>query len=43
MYSAMADLASELGDEELRGACDVLYEDVTAKQMYVTGAIVWRR
>ncbi|MDR2183644.1 MAG: glycoside hydrolase family 127 protein [Clostridiales bacterium] len=39
MYSAMADLAAELGDAELAKACDALYEDVTTKQMYITGAI----
>ena len=39
MYSAMADLAAELGDDPLRTACDALFEDVTTKQMYVTGAI----
>ncbi|MCL1896532.1 MAG: glycoside hydrolase family 127 protein, partial [Clostridiales bacterium] len=39
MYSAMADLAAELDDAELRSACSALYEDVTTKQMYITGAI----
>jgi len=39
MYSAMADLAAETGDAELAAACDALYEDVTTKQMYITGAI----
>ena len=39
MYSAMADLAAELDDNELQAACDALYEDVTTKKMYITGAI----
>ena len=39
MYCAMADLAAELGDAELARACDMLYDDVTTKQMYITGAI----
>ncbi|MCL2084348.1 MAG: glycoside hydrolase family 127 protein [Oscillospiraceae bacterium] len=39
MYSAMADLASELGDKALLDACDILYEDVTRRQMYITGAV----
>ena len=39
MYSAMADLAAELNDGALLAALDALYEDITTKQMYVTGAI----
>lgn len=39
MYSAMADLAAELDDEALRIACDALYDDITKRQMYITGAI----
>ena len=39
MYSAMADLAAELDDEMLRIACDALYDDITKRQMYITGAI----
>ena len=39
MYAAMADLAVELGDEALAVACNALYEDITTKQMYITGAI----
>jgi len=39
MYAAMADLASELNDKSLATACDALYEDITTKQMYITGAI----
>lgn len=39
MYCAMADLASELEDKALASACEILYRDITEKQMYVTGAI----
>jgi len=39
MYAAMADLAVELDDKALATACDALYEDITTKQMYITGAI----
>lgn len=39
MYSAMADLAAELSDKELEAACEALYDDITEKQMYITGAI----
>ncbi|MCL2852941.1 MAG: glycoside hydrolase family 127 protein [Defluviitaleaceae bacterium] len=39
MYSAMADLAAELNDTALLAACDALYEDITTKKMYITGAI----
>jgi DUF1680 family protein len=37
MYTAMADLAAELGDDGLRRACEVLWRDVTSTRMYVTG------
>lgn len=39
MYTAMADLAAELGDAALKRACEVLWEDVTSKRMYVTGGL----
>ena len=39
MYSAMADLAADLGDEKLKRACEVLWQDVTARRMYVTGGL----
>ena len=39
MASAMADLALELGDENLKSACEALWRDVTAAQMYVTGGL----
>ena len=37
MYSAMADLAAELGDDGLKSACETLWADVTRTRMYVTG------
>ncbi|MBC7478952.1 MAG: glycoside hydrolase family 127 protein [Pseudorhodobacter sp.] len=37
MYTAMADLAAELGDEGLKNACETLWADVTTTRMYVTG------
>ncbi len=39
MYAAMADLASDLGDEGLRKACEALWRDVTTKRMYVTAGL----
>lgn len=39
MYSAMADLAYEYDDEELLTVCKTLYDDITCKQMYITGGI----
>ena len=39
MYTAMADLAAELGDESLKQACEVLWKDVTGKRMYVTAGL----
>ena len=37
MYTAMADLATELGDDGLKAACETLWADVTTTRMYVTG------
>lgn len=39
MYTAMADLARLTGDAGLREACERLWNNVTRKQMYVTGGI----
>ena len=39
LYTAMADLASETGDEELLAACRRLWESITRRRMYVTGGI----
>ena len=38
-YSAVTDLVAERGDDELRAAMDRLWENMTTKQMYVTGGI----
>ncbi len=37
MYTAMADLAAELGDAVLKKACETLWTDVTSTRMYLTG------
>lgn len=39
MYSAMADVAYETGDQELLAALERLWENVCEQQMYVTGGI----
>ncbi len=39
MLTAMADAASETEDQELQAACERLFENITQKQMYVTGAV----
>lgn len=39
MYTAMADLAIETGDTTLRQACERLWENVTNRQMYITGGV----
>lgn len=39
LYSAMADLALELGDESLEKACRALYQNIVNKKMYITGGI----
>ncbi|MGI6018671.1 MAG: glycoside hydrolase family 127 protein [Marvinbryantia sp.] len=39
LYSGMADVASETEDEELFEVCEKLWNNITEKQMYVTGAI----
>lgn len=39
MYTAMADIAAKTGEEELRKACDTLWDNITQKRMYVTGGI----
>lgn len=39
LYTGMADLAAATGDESLVKACDVLWENLTQRRMYVTGAI----
>ena len=39
MYTAMADLARETGDESLMQACRNLWDNMTQKRMYITGGI----
>ena len=39
MYSAMADVARECGDEALKSACLELWRNVTEKRMYITGGL----
>ncbi len=39
LYTAMADLAVELGDAALRSACEVLWNDVMDTKMYVTAGL----
>ncbi|WP_038358026.1 beta-L-arabinofuranosidase domain-containing protein [Bosea sp. UNC402CLCol] len=39
LYSGMADVATEFGDDSLTDALNRLWEDLTSKQMYVTGGI----
>ncbi|WP_165962741.1 glycoside hydrolase family 127 protein [Occultella glacieicola] len=39
LYSAMADLAAETGDDGLRAACERLWTHLTTRRMYVTGGI----
>lgn len=39
MYSAMSELAALCQDDELKTACHTLYDNVTKRQMYITGAV----
>jgi DUF1680 family protein len=39
LYCAMADLASETGDETLRATCRRLWDHLTTRRMYITGGI----
>ncbi|MCL2203765.1 MAG: glycoside hydrolase family 127 protein [Defluviitaleaceae bacterium] len=39
LYTAMADYAMATGDDALKKACKALWENITEKRMYVTGAI----
>jgi DUF1680 family protein len=39
LYSGMADVAAETGDETLVAACRRLWENVTTRRMYITGGI----
>ena len=39
LYTAMADIASDTGDESLKAACQRLWESITRRKLYVTGGI----
>ena len=39
MYTAMADLASEINDEALFSACRKIWDNIVQKQMYITGGV----
>ncbi|GHT94539.1 hypothetical protein FACS1894141_1390 [Spirochaetia bacterium] len=39
LYSGMADIARLTSDKELAAACERLWESITERQMYITGAI----
>lgn len=39
LYSGMAAVAKETGDESLKEACERLWDNITQRQMYITGAI----
>lgn len=39
LYTAMADLAYSENDRKLQKACDYLFESITKRRMYITGAI----
>jgi DUF1680 family protein len=39
LYTAMADLSFYVNDDDLRSACDTLWNNITKRQMYITGAI----
>ena len=39
LYSGMADIAREYGDEELKTACEKLFDDIYYRKMYITAGI----
>ena len=39
MLSAMADAAAETGDQKMLDACQRLFDNITQRQMYVTGSV----
>lgn len=39
LYSGMADIATEYHDDSLTGPLETLWDDLTSKQMYITGGI----
>src|SRR6185312_14088892 len=40
LYSGMADIATEYNDDSLTAALETLWDDLTTKQIYITGASV---
>lgn len=39
LFSAMADVAYETGDEELLAACRALFDNIVGQRMYITGGV----
>ena len=39
LYSGMADVARLTEDEAMQAACDALWENITRKQIYITGSV----
>lgn len=39
MYTALADLVAHTGDEALKEVCQTLWDNVTLRQMYITGGV----
>ena len=39
LYSAMADLAEAYGDEQLKKACETIWNNIVRRRMYLTGGI----
>jgi uncharacterized protein len=39
LYTGMADLAGETSDEELKAACERLWDSIVNRRMYITGGI----
>ncbi|MBP3378977.1 MAG: glycoside hydrolase family 127 protein [Clostridia bacterium] len=39
LYTAMADIANETGDEALKTACRAIWDDIVTGKMYVTGGV----
>ena len=39
LFSGMADIARECGDEDLKAACEALFDNIALRRMYVTGGV----
>lgn len=39
LYTAMADLAADIGDQELYDACERLWDNIVNKKMHITGGV----